>query len=74
MGDIVVKVEEKRGYYSITYYKAQSRSEYKINKRELGYYDIQKDEIKDAQDFIKRIKHFYIEYLSGKELVFVRDK
>ena len=72
MNDIVVKVEDKRGYYGITYYRAGSKEEYKNNKRELGYYTIQKDEITDVQDFIRKIKHFYIECLSGKELVFVK--
>lgn len=72
MGDILVKIEEKRGYYSITYFKAITKTEYAKNKRVLGYYTIQRDEIKDPQDFIRRIKHFYIECLSGKELVFVK--
>ena len=72
MKDIVVNVHEKRGYFSITYYKATSREEYKKNKRVLGHYDIQKSDIKDVNDFLRKIKHFYIENLSGKELIFVK--
>ena len=72
MEDILVKVECKRGYYSITYFKAKSKEEYKFNKSELGYYIIQKDDVKGTQDFIRKIKNYYIEYLSGKELVFIR--
>ena len=72
MDDILVKIEDKRGYYSITYFKARNIEEYESNKSVLGYYDIQKDVIDNANDFIRRIKHYYIECLSGKELVFIR--
>lgn len=74
MENIVVNVEEKRGYFSITYFKAKTKSEYEINKMVLGYYDIPKDCVANARDFINKIKHYYIECLSDKELLFVRDK
>lgn len=72
MNDILIKIEEKRGYYSITYFKAKSKQEYEDDKSELGYLCIQKDEIDGYGDFISKIKLFYIECLSGKNLVFIK--
>lgn len=74
MDDILVKIDDKRGYFSITYFKAKNKEEYEDNKQVLGYYAIQKDAIENARDFIRQIKCYYIENLSGKELVFIRDK
>ena len=69
---MLVKIEEKRGYFTITYFKAKTRTEYKKNKRVLGYFSIQKDEITGIQDFVRKIKHFYIENLSNQELILIR--
>lgn len=73
MQNILIKIEEKRGYFTITYFRAKNKTEYKTNKRVLGYYSIQKDNIKDVQDFLIKIKHYYIDCLSGSDLVIIRE-
>ena len=70
MDDILVKIEDKRGYYSITYFKARNIEEYESNKSVLGYYDIQKDVIDNANVESFKCRTSMMARVSPQSLVF----